>query len=94
MARLVLRCPMCNRISLPRLSPHLKQEREGMVEGLVPILINNYVCDHQFIAYVDHHWQARQVIEYHENHPYRLMLVEPILNSENSSQISGMAGTG
>ncbi len=93
MARLVLRCPICNRISLPRLSSHLKQEREGFDEGLVPILINNYVCDHLFIAYVDHHWQARQVIEYHENqenHPYRLMLVEPPMHSENAPLISGV----
>ena len=93
MARLVLKCPTCNRISLPRLSSHLKQAREGMDEGLIPILINNYVCEHLFVAYVDHHWQARQVIEYHENqenHPYRLMLVDSQMHSMTTSLISSV----
>jgi hypothetical protein len=64
-----------------------------MPEGLIPILINSYVCEHLFIAYVDRRWQARQVIEYHENqenHSYRLMLVESQMHSENAPLISGV----
>ena len=64
-----------------------------MLEGLVPILINNYVCEHLFVAYVDQNWQARQVIEYHENqenHPYRLMLVDSSMQSMTTSLISSV----
>ena len=61
-----------------------------MLEGLFPILINNYVCEHLFVAYVDQNWQARQVIA-DENHPYRLMLVDSPMHSGTSSLISGAA---
>ena len=91
--RVVLRCPLCGKISLHKLSPHLRQAREDIDEGLVPVLIKHFVCTHLFIAYVDRNWQIRHYIpvDYKVNHPYSLILEETRTLSVKVAQISGVA---
>ena len=95
MARLVLRCPTCGKISLPKLTFRLRQARAEMAEGLVPVLINNYVCGHLFIANVDQNCQARSCIpvEIDGQDSYHLVLVESPIISRKTSFVNTVAET-
>lgn len=57
--RVVIRCPFCGQTMFHKVSPEMQFQRTKEEGGLIPILINNFVCEHKFVAYIDKYFMIR-----------------------------------
>ena len=87
--RVVLRCPICGKASLHKLSNELIAKREQNSLGIIPILVDHIVCEHLFLIYVDAHMAIRNYMPVFDinDHPYELKIEEKKVLGFNSAPI-------
>ena len=76
--RLVIFCPVCQKHDLVRVPVILEKQRNEIDRGLVPILIKQVICPHNFIAYVDRNWKVRRFmpVTFDDEFPHMFQLEE------------------